>query len=81
MFDVLENFEMRWKKASKPWQLFGKRSTTWLDDALLKLKRISWIRSLPNSDNRDHPSLWVSSEESPENWHVQVSPHFDKTLN
>jgi phospholipase D1/2 len=69
-YDVLKNFEQRWRKASK-FRGFRKVSR-WKDDALIKLERISWILSpSPNIPN-DHVSLRVSKEEDPENWHVQV---------
>lgn len=54
----------------------------WKDDALLKIDRISWIASpkYPVPEHGDHtivpeddPMLHVSSEEDPENWHVQVT--------
>lgn len=70
-YDVLKNFEQRWRKASKFRDRFRKVSR-WKDDALIKLERISWILSpSPNVPN-DHASLRVSKEEDPENWHVQV---------
>jgi hypothetical protein len=50
-----------------------KRVSHWHDDALIKIERISWILSpspaIPNGD----PALWVSNEDDPENWHVQVT--------
>ncbi|KAK1632985.1 hypothetical protein QYE76_007300 [Lolium multiflorum] len=70
-YDVLKNFEQRWRKATKFRNRFRK-VTRWKDDALIKLERISWILSpSPNVPN-DHVSLRVSKEEDPENWHVQV---------
>ncbi|KAL8466830.1 hypothetical protein ACS0TY_035772 [Phlomoides rotata] len=78
-YDVLTNFEQRWRKATK-WSELGrrfKRISRWHDDALIKVDRISWINSpsitLPNDD----PSLWVSKEDDPENWHVQVFRSID----
>ncbi|KAH7519875.1 hypothetical protein FEM48_Zijuj08G0083600 [Ziziphus jujuba var. spinosa] len=52
-YDVLLNFEQRWRKATK-WTEFGlrfKRVSHWHDDALIKIERISWILSpaLPSS--------------------------------
>ncbi|EEF52789.1 phospholipase D delta [Ricinus communis] len=78
-YDILKNFEQRWKKASK-WSEFGrrvKRVTHWHDDSLIKLERISWILSPGPSVPNDDPKLWVSSEDSPENWHVQVFRSID----
>lgn len=69
------NFEQRWRKAAK-WSEFGrrfKRVTSWHDDALIKLERISWILSPSTAMPMDHPTLRVSKEEDPENWHVQVN--------
>ncbi|RWR92386.1 C2/PLDc/PLD_C/PLDc_2 domain-containing protein [Cinnamomum micranthum f. kanehirae] len=79
-YDVLKNFEQRWKKATK-WQEFGRcfeRVSRWQDDALIKLERISWILSpCPPSIPDDDPTLWESSEDDPENWHVQVFRSID----
>ncbi|KAA8528785.1 hypothetical protein F0562_036140 [Nyssa sinensis] len=78
-YDVLTNFEQRWKKATK-WSEFGqrfKRITHWHDDALIKLERISWILSPSQSIPDDDPALWVSNEDDPENWHVQVFRSID----
>ncbi|KAM0884353.1 hypothetical protein ACQ4PT_031030 [Festuca glaucescens] len=75
-YDVLKNFEQRWRKASKFRDRFRKVSR-WKDDALIKLERISWILSpSPNVPN-DHVSLRVAKEEDPENWHVQVFRSID----
>ncbi|CAN0847876.1 Phospholipase D delta [Linum grandiflorum] len=70
-YDVLTNFEQRWKKAAK-WSEFGRRFKTvshWHDDSLIKLERISWILS-------PSPS-WVTEEKDPEKWHVQVFRSID----
>lgn len=78
-YDVLTNFEQRWRKASK-WSEFGrsfKRSTPWRDDSLIKLERISWINGPSPSVPSDDPKLWVSKEDDPENWHVQVFRSID----
>lgn len=70
-YDILTNFEQRWRKAKK-WRDFRlKKVTNWHDDALLRLDRISWIvkpLSGPNGDSAVH----VTDENDPENWHVQV---------
>ena len=47
---------------------------------MIKIERISWILSPPPVVSKDgstfvpenDPSLWVSSEDDPESWHVQV---------
>ncbi|KAG9144438.1 hypothetical protein Leryth_022939 [Lithospermum erythrorhizon] len=78
-YDVLTNFEQRWKKATK-WSELGmrfKRISHWHDDALLKIERISWIASPSPSVPNDDPILWVSKEDDPENWHVQVFRSID----
>ncbi|KAL2250030.1 phospholipase D delta [Sesamum indicum] len=78
-YDVLTNFEQRWRKATK-WSELGqrfKRISHWHDDALLKIERISWIISPSDTIPGDHPSLWVSEEDDPENWHVQVFRSID----
>ncbi|KAK4583820.1 hypothetical protein RGQ29_021800 [Quercus rubra] len=99
-YDVLINFEQRWRKATK-WKEFGlrfKRATThWSDDALIKIERISWILSpdlsvsqkkkvRPDPSTKkdkstvipeDDPKLWVSDEDDPENWHVQIFRSID----
>ncbi|KAG8654525.1 phospholipase D delta isoform X2 [Manihot esculenta] len=78
-YDILTNFEQRWKKASK-WSEFGqrfKRAAHWHDDSLIKLERISWILSPSPSIPKDDPKLWVSDKDDPENWHVQVFRSID----
>ncbi|KAM3304475.1 hypothetical protein P3S67_011341 [Capsicum chacoense] len=78
-YDVLTNFEQRWKKATK-WSEFGRRLkkiSHWHDDALIKIERISWIISPTSSVSNDDQSLWVTNEDDPENWHVQVFRSID----
>ncbi|XP_057774702.1 phospholipase D delta-like isoform X1 [Salvia miltiorrhiza] len=78
-YDVLMNFEQRWRKATK-WAEFGRRFkkiSRWHDDALIKIERISWINSPSQNVPSDHPSLWISEEDDPENWHVQVFRSID----
>ncbi|XP_010266912.1 PREDICTED: phospholipase D delta [Nelumbo nucifera] len=78
-YDVLKNFEQRWRKATK-WTEFGKRFkrvSRWDDDALIKLERISWILSPSPYIANDDPILWVSKEGDAENWHVQVFRSID----
>ncbi|KAL3505442.1 hypothetical protein ACH5RR_035283 [Cinchona calisaya] len=78
-YDVLTNFEQRWRKATK-WSEFGRRFkkiTHWHDDALIKIERISWIISPSSSVPHDDSSLWVTKEDDPENWHVQVFRSID----
>ncbi|XP_027360843.1 phospholipase D delta [Abrus precatorius] len=86
-YDVLINFEQRWRKSTK-WKEFAilfKKSSHWHDDALLRIERISWILSPfhPTSKENytvvpgDDPLVYVSSEEDPENWHVQIFRSID----
>ncbi|KAJ9172611.1 hypothetical protein P3X46_015828 [Hevea brasiliensis] len=85
-YDVLINFEQRWRKATK-WTEFGlcfKRVSHWHDDALIKVERISWILSPPFTTKDgvtivppDDPMVHVSSDEDPENWHVQIFRSID----
>ncbi|KAG9442844.1 hypothetical protein H6P81_018698 [Aristolochia fimbriata] len=78
-YDVLKNFEQRWRKATRWWE-FGRcfrRESHWHDDALIHLDRISWILSPSPTIPDDHPILWATREEDPENWHVQVFRSID----
>ncbi|XP_021731076.1 phospholipase D delta-like [Chenopodium quinoa] len=85
-YDVLINFEQRWKKATKFREFgFRKKISRWHDDALIKLDRISWILSPKCSAKDDEltevpkedPELWVSKEGHSENWHVQIFRSID----
>ncbi|XAR58025.1 Phospholipase D [Bertholletia excelsa] len=90
-YDVLINFEQRWKKATKSTELGlrCKKISRWHDDAMIKIERISWIlspkRPVSNDGSvkkvtivpEDDPSLWVCEEEHPENWHVQIFRSID----
>ncbi|KAL8211186.1 hypothetical protein R6Q57_005623 [Mikania cordata] len=87
-YDVLLNFEQRWRKATRfrEFALVAKRMAHYKDDALLKIDRISWILSptYPVPVNGDHtvvpaddPLLHVSSEDDPDNWHVQIFRSID----
>ncbi|GAA0168061.1 phospholipase [Lithospermum erythrorhizon] len=87
-YDVLMNFAQRWRKATK-WREFSllkKKLTKWHDDAMIKIERISWILSPVTSFSedktymlvpQDDPSLYVSKEHDPENWHVQIFRSID----
>ncbi|KAK7359099.1 hypothetical protein VNO77_01045 [Canavalia gladiata] len=73
-YDILTNFEQRWKKAKK-WRDFRlKKVTNWHDDALLRLDRISWIVK-PSCANGDESA--PSNDENPESWNVQVFRSID----
>lgn len=70
-YDVLTNFEQRWRKAAK-WRDFKLRKVTpWHDEALIRVDRISWIIS-PSPGSDGDKIVRVCDEEDPENWHVQV---------
>ncbi|KAL7223763.1 hypothetical protein ACSBR1_025254 [Camellia fascicularis] len=86
-YDVLINFEQRWKKATK-WTELGlrfKRISHSHDDSLIKIDRISWILSPAHHETKDtytsipedDPFLLVSKEDDPENWHVQIFRSID----
>ncbi|PRQ27286.1 putative phospholipase D [Rosa chinensis] len=78
-YDVLTNFEQRWKRATK-WSELGqrfKRVSRWHDDALIKLERISWILSPAPKSSNDDPALRVSDEDDPQNWRVQIFRSID----
>ncbi|KAK9946870.1 hypothetical protein M0R45_012313 [Rubus argutus] len=78
-YDVLTNFEQRWKRATR-WSELGqrfKRVSRWHDDALIKLERISWILSPSPNTSNDDPALRVSDEDDPQNWHVQIFRSID----
>lgn len=81
-YDILINFEQRWRKATK-WKEFAflfKKASQWNDDALIRVERISWILSPSHRTSKDDyttvpgddPLVCVSKEDNPENWHVQV---------
>lgn len=73
-YDVLTNFEQRWHKATRL-HAFAKKFAKggdWQDDSLLKIGRISWILSPQDPEPYGDPNLQVSSEQDPENWHIQV---------
>ncbi|PKA54202.1 Phospholipase D delta [Apostasia shenzhenica] len=77
-YDVLKNFEQRWRMATKQWAIDRfKPISYWKDDALLKLERISWILSPSPTVPEDDRRLWVSSEEDSESWDVQIFRSID----
>ncbi|XP_047979562.1 phospholipase D delta-like [Salvia hispanica] len=87
-YDVLINFAQRWRKSTK-WREFSilkKKMSNWDDDAMIKIERISWILSPALTvtkdgtyrySQEDDPKLYVSREEHPENWHVQIFRSID----
>ncbi|XP_002530670.2 phospholipase D delta [Ricinus communis] len=75
-YDVLTNFEQRWRKATK-WRDFRlKKVTHWNDDSLIRLDRISWILTPSPGVNGDQV-VRVTDEKDPENWHVQIFRSID----
>ncbi|GAV61196.1 C2 domain-containing protein/PLDc domain-containing protein/PLD_C domain-containing protein/PLDc_2 domain-containing protein [Cephalotus follicularis] len=75
-YDILTNFEQRWRKATKWRDLRLKRVAHWHDDALIRLDRMSWVLT-PSSGPEGDKLLRISNEEDPENWHVQVFRSID----
>jgi phospholipase D1/2 len=64
---VLTNFEQLWSKAEK-WSGL-KKGCKFVFRAVMNLDTSkSSSQSIPNDD----PKFWVSKEDDPENWHVQV---------
>ncbi|OMO74249.1 C2 calcium-dependent membrane targeting [Corchorus capsularis] len=75
-YDILTNFEQRWRKAAK-WRNFKLKSVNpWHEEALLRVDRISWIIS-PSSGPDGDTIVRVCDEDDPENWHVQVFRSID----
>ncbi|KAM0826265.1 hypothetical protein ACQ4PT_068991 [Festuca glaucescens] len=62
-YDVLENFEQRWRKATA-------KHNHWKDDTLIKLKRIPWILSPAAGAAAD--ALRVLPEDDHRCWHAQI---------
>ncbi|KAL3723682.1 hypothetical protein ACJRO7_035795 [Eucalyptus globulus] len=92
-YDVLMNFEQRWRKATR-WFSKGKKNRH--DDSLFKIGRISWILSPTSTESHDstslskddhhdritvvpedNPDLYVSKEDDHNNWHVQIFRSID----
>ncbi|KAG9453180.1 hypothetical protein H6P81_006084 [Aristolochia fimbriata] len=67
-YDVLKNFEERWRQASKPHGIKKLKPSAY-DDALLRIERIPDIVGM-----FDAPYL---RENDPESWHVQVFRSID----
>lgn len=79
-YDVLINFEQRWRRATK-WteRLHFKTVSRWHDDALIKIGRISWILSpeMPASKDsddgvlsrsKDRDSVTIVPDDDPKLW-------------
>ncbi|KAJ0251058.1 Phospholipase D delta [Hirschfeldia incana] len=81
-YDVLINFEQRWRKAIRRKEFNLKGKTFLQDDSLLEIGRISWILKPASKYGasdvpEDDPVVYVSNEDDPENWHVQVFRSID----
>jgi phospholipase D1/2 len=68
-YDVLQNFEERWRKASKPQGIKKLKMSD--EDALLRLERVPEILGVD-----DAPCL---REDDPEGWHVQIFRSIDSS--
>ncbi|XP_042497758.1 phospholipase D gamma 1-like [Macadamia integrifolia] len=68
-YDVLTNFEERWRKASRPRGIKKLKKSN--DDALLRLDRIPEINGVLDTS--------YLRENDPETWHVQVFRSIDST--
>uniref|UniRef100_A0A453MFH8 phospholipase D n=1 Tax=Aegilops tauschii subsp. strangulata TaxID=200361 RepID=A0A453MFH8_AEGTS len=71
-YDILTNFEQRWRKATK-WRVNLKKVVIWHYDTLIKIKRMPWIVS----PSTDEANARVCHEQDTENWHVQVFRSID----
>ncbi|CAO2033918.1 unnamed protein product [Urochloa humidicola] len=81
-YDVLDNFEQRWRKTKKLHMRealgLGKKKRHWKDDALLKLHRISWILSPAKSLRSDTADDAAgASAAADEQQALQVLPEHD----
>ncbi|MBA0619834.1 hypothetical protein Godav_005633 [Gossypium davidsonii] len=75
-YDILTNFEQRWRKVSK-WRDFKVRKVSpWQDDALIKLDRVPSI-ACPSLGSDGDSVVHVREEKDSENWHVQVFRSID----
>uniref|UniRef100_A0A7N2MZN3 phospholipase D n=1 Tax=Quercus lobata TaxID=97700 RepID=A0A7N2MZN3_QUELO len=68
-YDVLTTFEQLWGKAAK-WSSGLKKCCKIIFRALMNLDIP--MPSSSQSISNDDPKFWVSKEDDPENWHVQV---------
>lgn len=70
-YDILTNFEQRWRKTKKWRNLRLNKVTNWREDALLRLDRISRIVTPAIGIDGDS-IVHVTEENDPETWNVQV---------
>ncbi|KAK9740079.1 hypothetical protein RND81_03G009700 [Saponaria officinalis] len=77
-YDVLTNFEQRWRKATKSSLRRKIKSIShWHDDALLKIDRISWILTPSESVSTNDSKLWATGDSDSESWQVQIFRSID----
>lgn len=68
-YDILINFEQRWRRSTK-WREFRlKKVTHWYDDSLINLDRIGIT---PSTGPHSYKPTRAGSEKETENWHIQV---------
>lgn len=78
-YDVLKNFEQRWRKAAK-WHGFGlmcRKGLHWSNHVLIDLERVPWIISPDNKEGQNGKDINVMKESDPETWHVQIFRSID----
>ncbi|KAK9076721.1 hypothetical protein SSX86_005055 [Deinandra increscens subsp. villosa] len=66
-YDILQNFEERWRRASKPQGIRKMKKST--DDSLLIIERIPDILGINDA--------YCTNEQDPEGWHVQIFRSID----
>lgn len=73
-YDILINFEQRWRKLLSNIHQKWRKATHRHDDDLIRIERISWILGpkLPFPPEGD-PKLYVTKDDDPDAWHIQVS--------
>ncbi|CAA6660147.1 unnamed protein product [Spirodela intermedia] len=75
-YDVLTNFEQRWRKTTK-WRGFKVRKVAhWHNDALIKIDQTPWILT-PSKSAHDCPQWDLTDGGCMENWHVQIFRSID----
>ncbi|CAH9079586.1 unnamed protein product [Cuscuta europaea] len=75
-YDVLTNFEQRYRKSARRMYLNMKKIRHRSEDALLNVRLIPYI-NLPSAGPDGELSVCITSEDDPENWHVQVFRSID----
>ncbi|RAL44934.1 hypothetical protein DM860_003693 [Cuscuta australis] len=75
-YDVLTNFEQRYRKSARRMYLNMKKIRHRSADALLNVRLIPYI-NLPSAGPDGQHCVHVTSEDDPDNWHVQVFRSID----